>query len=81
MNTEFKQDTLEFPTVADTVETEMAMVLDNSIDQSIKRIRLIAKEKGVNSYHSSCNHPGRPCGSSTHGSGHGYCHYCKYCNP
>jgi len=38
-------------------------------------------EKVVNSYHSTCRHPGVPCGDKYHrGNGHGYCYYCSLCN-
>jgi hypothetical protein len=82
MSKVLEQDTLELPTVADTVETEKRLELINSIDLSMVKIKLMDKAEGVDSYHSTCRHPGVGCGTENHrGDGHGgYCYYCKLCN-
>lgn len=76
---EIKQNILDFH---QTTETVNGLNNNNSFMQSTDTLNGVRNLIDVNFYHSSCNHSGTPCGTKYHsGSGHGWCYYCKRCNP
>lgn len=67
---------LEFGTSFDLLEF---------VDKHPKKqeVMIIRSNKSIKFLHPSCTHPASvPCGTGSHrGTGHGWCYYCKKCNP
>ena len=53
------------------------------VNLEVQTITTIDMDGGVVSLHPSCTHPASVrCGAGSHrGTGHGWCYYCKKCNP